>query len=104
MTYTPEQYTVYYTTNSNGCPTNTDDGYDKSSIVYGLNHTAFLAIRDQQYNVTLNNLRADTEYCFKVVVTNTVGRNESLSRQFVTTESGKFFSDNNHYCALIYAL
>ena len=93
MIYSPEQYTVYYTTNSNGCPTNSDDVivFNKSSIVYGLNHTDFFTIRDQQYNVTLNNLRADTEYCFKVVATNTEGRSESLSRQFVTTESGMFF-------------
>ena len=91
MTYSPEQYTVYYTTNSSGCPTNSDEGYNKSVTVYGLNHTDFFTIRDQQYNVTLNNLRADTEYCFKVVATNTEGRSESLSRQFVTTESGMFF-------------
>ena len=88
MTYSPEQYTVYYTTNSSGCPTNSDEGYNKSVTVYGLNHTDFFTIRDQQYNVTLNNLHPDTVYCYKVVTTNIQGRNESIMRMFVTTESG----------------
>ena len=46
VTYSPEQYTVYYTTNSSGCPTNSDEGYNKSVTVYGLNHTDFFTIRD----------------------------------------------------------
>ena len=97
--YTPEQYTVYYTTNS--CPTNSDDGYDKSSIVYGFNHSDFLAIRDQQYNATLDNLRADTEYCFKVVATSTEGRSESVTSQFVTTETGMFIWIQSLLCCNI---
>ena len=88
VTYSPEQYTVYYTTNSSGCPTNTDEGYNKSVTVYGLNHTDFFTIRDHQYNVTLNNVLSGAVYCYKVVATNTEGRNESETRQFVTTESG----------------
>ena len=88
MTYSPEQYTVYYTTNSSSCP-DSDDGYDKSVTVYGLNHTEFYTIRDQQYSVTLNNLHPYTVYCYKVVVTNTVGRNESTLSTFRTGESGE---------------
>ena len=88
VTYSPEQYTVYYTTNSSGCPTNSDEGYNKSVTVYGLNHTDFFTIRDQQYNLTLNNLHPYTAYCYKVVATNTEGRNESEARHFVTPESG----------------
>ena len=88
MTYSPEQYTVYYTTNSSGCPTNSDEGYNKSVTVYGLNHTDFFTIRDQQYNVTLKNLHPYTVYCYKVVATNTEGRNESMMGMFETTESG----------------
>ena len=71
VTYSPEQYTVYYTTNSSGCPADSDEGYNKSVTVYGLNHTNFFTIRDQQYNVTLTNLYPDTVYCYKVVATNT---------------------------------
>ena len=89
MTYSPEQYIVYYTTNSSGCPADSDEGYNKSVTVYGLNHTDFFTIRDQQYNVTLNNLHPDTVYCYKVVATNTEGRSESMLRMFVTTESSE---------------
>ena len=89
MTYSPEQYTVYYTTNSSGCPADSDEGYNKSVTVYGLNHTDFFTIRDQQYNVTLTNLHPDTVYCYKVVATNTEGRNESMLRMFETNESGE---------------
>ena len=88
VTYSPEQYTVYYTTNSSGCPTNSDEGYNKSVTVYGLNHTDFFTIRDQQYNVTLNNVISGAVYCYKVVATNTEGRNETDTRQFITDESG----------------
>ena len=88
VTYSPEQYTVYYTTNSSGCPTNSEEGYNKSVTVYGLNHTDFFTIRDQQYNVTLNNLHPYTVYCYKAMATNTEGRNESMMRMFETTESG----------------
>ena len=73
VTYSPEQYTVYYTTNSSGCPADSDEGYNKSVTVYGLNHTDFFTIRDQQYNVALTNLHPDTVYCYKVVATNTEG-------------------------------
>ena len=101
MTYSPEQYTVYYTTNSSGCPTNSDEGYSKSVTVYGLNHTDFFTIRDQQYNVTLNNLHPYTVYCYKVVATNTEGRNESMMRIFITKESGMFrFYSNCAFCYL----
>ena len=86
VTYSPELYTVYYTTNSSGCPTNSDEAYNKSVTVYGLNHTDFFTIRDQQYNVTLNNLDPYTVYCYKVVATNTQGRNESLSGTFQSRE------------------
>ena len=86
MTYSPEQYTVYYTTNSSGCPADLDEGYNKSVTVYGLNHT----IRDQQYNVTLSNLIPYTVYCYKVVATNTEGKNVSMLRIFETIESGKY--------------
>ena len=89
VTYSPEQYTVYYTTNSSGCPADSDEGYNKSVTVYGLNHTDFFTIRDQQYNVTLTNLHPDTVYCYKVVATNTEGRNESMLRMFETNESGE---------------
>ena len=90
MTYSPEQYTVYYTTNSSGCPTNSDElGYNKSVTVYGLNHTDFFTIRDQQYNVTLNNLHPYTVYCYKVVATNSEGRNESMMRMFETNETSE---------------
>ena len=89
MTYSPEQYTVYYTTNSSGCPADSDEDYSKSVTVYGLNYTDFFTIRDQQYNVALNNLHPDTVYCYKVVATNTEGRNESMLRMFETTESCK---------------
>ena len=94
MTYSPEQYTVYYTTNSSGCPTNSDEGYNKSVTVYGLNHTDFFTIRDQQYNVTLNNLHPYTVYCYKVVANNTEGRNESMMKMFTTNESGMYFQSN----------
>ena len=57
--------------------------------MYGLNHTEFYTIRDQQYNVTLNNLHPHTMYCYKVVVTNIVGKNESVISTFMTNESGK---------------
>ena len=99
MTYSPEQYTVYYTTNSSGCPTNSDEGYNKSVTVYGLNHTDFFTIRDQQYNVTLNNLHPYTVYCYKVAATNTEGRNESTMRMFITNESGmyRFYSNCAFY-------
>ena len=87
VTYSPEQYTVYYTTNSSSCPTNSvDEAYNKSVTVYGLNHTDFFTIRDQQYNVTLNNLDPYTVYCYKVVATNTEGRNESSLATFQTRE------------------
>ena len=89
MTYSPEQYTVYYTTNSSGCPADSDEGYSKSVTVYGLNHTDFFTIRDQQYNVTLNNLHPGMVYCYKVVATNTEGRTESILMLFETTESGE---------------
>ena len=88
VTYSPEQYTVYYTTNSSSCP-DSDEGYNKSVTVYGLNHTEFYTIRDQQYNVTLNNLHPHTVYCYKVVVINTVGRNESALATVETIESGE---------------
>ena len=87
MTYSPEQYTVYYTPNISSCP-DSDEGYNKSDTVYGLNHTDFLSIRDQQYNVTLSNFHPYTVYCYKVVSRNTVGRNESALSTFVTNESG----------------
>ena len=85
VTYSPEQYTVYYTAYSNGCPSS-DESYNKSVTVYGLNHTDFFTIRDQQYNVTQNNLDPYTVYCCKVVATNTEGRNESLLFSFQTRE------------------
>ena len=94
MTYSPEQYTVYYTTNSSGCPTNSDEGYNKSVTVYGLNHTDFFTIRDQQYNVTLNNLHPYTVYCYKVVANNTQGRNESKLITFLTNQTSKHFKFN----------
>ena len=88
MTYSPEQYTVYYTTNSSSCP-DSDEGYDKSVTVYGLNHTEFYTIRNQQYSVTLSNLHPYIVYCYKVVVTNTVGRKDSTLNTFVTNEDGE---------------
>ena len=100
MTYSPEQYTVYYTTNSSGCPADSDEGYNKSVTVYGLNHTDFFTIRDQQYNVALTNLHPDTVYCYKVVATNTEGRSESMLRIFETTQSGMCV----RYCSAMYAL
>ena len=108
MTYSPEQYTVYYTTNSSSCP-DSDEGYDKSVTVYGLNHTEFYTIRDQQYSVTLNNLHPHTAYCYKVVVTNTVGRNESVIRVLLTSESGELACQVcksnflSYYCNLLLA-
>ena len=74
MTYSPEQYTVYYTTNSSGCPADSDEGYNKSVTVYGLNHTDFFTIRDQQYNVALTNLIPYTIYCYRVEANNIMGR------------------------------
>ena len=101
VTYSPEQYTVYYTTNSSGCPTNSDEGYNKSVTVYGLNHTDFFTIRDQQYNVILSNLHPYTVYCYKVVATNTEGRNELVLRIFITNESGMYcFYSNCAFCHL----
>ena len=88
MTYSPEQYTVYYTTNSSSCP-DSDEGYDTSVTVYGLNHTEFYTIRDQQYSVALTNLHPYTVYCYKVVATNIVGRNESTLTTIVTNEDGE---------------
>ena len=90
VTYSPEQYTVYYTTNSSGCPADSDEGYNKSVTVYGLNHTDFFTIRDQQYNVALSNLVPYTVYCYKVVANNTEGKNVSMLRIFETIESGKY--------------
>ena len=89
MTYSPEQYTVYYTTNSSGCPADSDEGYSKSVTVYGLNHTEFFTIIDQQYNVTLTNLISYTVYYYKVVANNTEGRSESMLRIFETNETSE---------------
>ena len=82
MTYSPEQYTVYYTTNSSGCPTNSDEGYNKSVTVYGLNHTDFFTIRDQQYNVSLEDLISYTLYCYRVEAKNIIGRTFSSGGVF----------------------
>ena len=90
MTYSPEQYTVYYTTNSSGCPADSDEGYNKSVTVYGLNHTDFFTIRDQQYNVALSNLIPYTVYCYKVVANNTEGRSETILRMFETNETSEY--------------
>ena len=95
VTYSPEQYTVYYTTNSSGCPADSDEGYNKSVTVYGLNHTDFFTIMDQQYNITLTNLHPDTVYCYKVVATNTEGRSESMLRIFETNESSEWLMVTN---------
>ena len=90
VTYSPEQYTVYYTPNISSCP-ESDKGYNTSGTVYCLNHTDFLSIRDQQYNVTLNNLHPYTVYCYKVVARNSVGRNESIVRTFKTNENSELY-------------
>ena len=93
MTYSPEQYTVYYTTNNSGCPADSDEGYNKSVTVYGLNHTDFFTIRDQQYNVNLTDLHPDKVYCYKVVATNSRGNNESMLMKFMTNESSECLMD-----------
>ena len=85
MTYSPEQYTVYYTIKSDGCPSSVE-GYNRSVTVYGLNHTEFYTIRDQQYNVTLNNLTPYSEYCYQVEAKNTVGRNFSTIQNFINSK------------------
>ena len=85
MTYSPEQYTVYYTVNNEGHPiSGSDDQFIKSDTVYGLNHTGFFYIRDQHYNITLINLAEFSVYYYKVVVSNTKGRNESNVNFFRT--------------------
>ena len=77
MTYSPEQYTVNYKVNNEGHPISGSDEFNRSDTVYGLNHTGFFNIRDQHYNITLNNLDKYSVYYYKVVVSNTKGRNES---------------------------
>ena len=101
MTYSPEQYTVYYTTNSSGCPADSDEGYIKSVTVYGLNYTDFFIIRDQQYNVALTNLYPYTVYCYRVVATNTEGRNESILRIFGTYEASEYMYTVCIFCTQI---
>ena len=84
VTYSPEKYTVYYIINNEGRPISTDEHFNKSDSVYGLNHTGFSNIRDQHYNNTLNNLIEYTVYYYKVVATNTEGKNESNLNLFRT--------------------
>ena len=85
MTYSPEQYTVHYIKSNDRYPTSvTDDQFLKSDTVYGLNHTGFFYIRNQHYNITLNNLDEYSVYYYKVVATNSVRRNESSLNDFRT--------------------
>ena len=89
VTYSPEQYNVYYTTpSSNGCSIS-NNGYNRSTTLYGLNQADFFAVRDQQYSVTLNNLHPNTKYCYKIVAINSEGRNESTPQTFTTLNSGE---------------
>ena len=85
VTHSPEQYTVYYIINNERFPTSVrDEQFSKSDTVYGLNHTGFSNIRDQHYNITLNDLNEYTVYYYKVVATNTEGKNESNLNFFRT--------------------
>ena len=88
VTYSPEHYNVYYTTSSNGCSI-PNNGYNRSTTLYGLNQADFFAVRDQQYSVTLNNLHPNTMYCYKVMTINSEGRNESTPQTFATLDSGE---------------
>ena len=94
MTYSPEQYTVYYLLNNEGHSISGSDEFIKSDTVYGLNHTGFFNIRDQHYNITLNNLDEYSVYYYKVVASNTEGRNESSLNVFRTfsQHERKYFS------------
>ena len=82
--YSPEQYTIYYTVN-NTCHSSVEV-YNERVTVYGLNYTncELLSIRNQQYNITLSNLSFYTVYCYKVVATNSMGKNESNIGTFKT--------------------
>ena len=90
VTYSPEQYTVYYTPHNTTC-LSSDEFYDKTVTVNGINHTKLIYLRNQQYNTTLNNLTFYTAYCYKVVANNSEGRNESIVNEFRTKipEGGK---------------
>ena len=83
VTYSSEQYTVYYTPYNDTCAAS-DEFYNEHVTVDGLNHNKFFTIRDQHYNITLNNLSFYTVYCYKVVATNSEGRNESILNVFET--------------------
>ena len=90
--YAAEHYNVYYALNSSGCASS-DEGYNKSATVYGLNHTDFFSIRNQQYNVTLDNLLPYNYYCYKVVSRNSAGRTDSAVGIFITQlQSGEYTS------------
>ena len=75
-----------------------------SVTVYGLNHTDFFTIRDQQYNVALTNLYPGTVFCYKVVATNTEElRIKSSLNFFTTNEIGKLlcmFKKNYYFFIL----
>ena len=96
VTYSPEQYTVYYIKSNDRYPASaSDDQFNRSDTVYGLNHTGFFNIRDQHYNITLNNLDEYSVYYYKVVATNIEGRNESNLNDLRT-----FSQQQRKYCTV----
>ena len=76
LSYTPEEYTVYYGTSESSLT-------DTSAMVEG---AIDFSSANQQYSVTITDLLFNTLYYFKVRATNTEGNTESTGGTFKTKE------------------
>ena len=82
VTYTPENYTVHYSTSLNKLS-------NISDIVRGTTDiNEFIELRNKTYSVVLTDLYPGVKYDYYISVINTVGRVNSSYSSFYTEETG----------------
>ena len=83
VTYTPENYTVYYNTSLNKLS-------NISDIVRGTTDiNEFIELRNKTYSIVLTDLYPGVKYDHYISTINTLGRVNSNGSSFYTIESGK---------------
>ena len=83
VTYTPENYTVHYSTSLNKLS-------NISDIVRGTTDiNAFIELRNKRYSIVLTDLYPGVKYNYYISTINTVGRVNSSYSNFYTIDAGK---------------
>ena len=83
VSYTPEDFTVYYGLESGSLNYSMSAGRSRNITEEG-----FLTDTDQQYSVTIKNLASATQYFYQILSNNTFNTSRSVIGNFTTGDAG----------------